>query len=368
LVLLRKNPRRSHPQPTDTRSAGANRSPLHPTKLPPRPRTAISGCMAIGFGMGKGREGGGGPNSGPFYLVLCGPARACWRHSRGIQRRPRRGGSLVSGARQRPLTQVYEQGPLPACIPARSNFYLASCHTSTWTWISTGCGTLDTCFGEQSSYTRAHNACIPSLSHAGKACHRVLPHPAGLVRMYFATAPLQALSRPCRLRARRVRGYKPRLRYGFALVRARGLRQVSTALGGWWGRGDGGRWWLVRELQRAHGARRLGGGRGGGGGWGGWGTRRWWRGRDGRRRRRERMRHHSRLRARTDGRIARRGCRWRAFVRRAYSLRRLLWRGRRLPLRWLRRRQWRRHRWRWRWQSTRAEPRIGEGDTLWCHI
>jgi hypothetical protein len=92
LVLFRKNPRRSHPLPTDTRSAGANRSPLHPTKLPPRPRTAISGCMAIGFGMGKGREGGGGPNSGPFYLVLCGPARACWRHSRGIQRRPRRGG------------------------------------------------------------------------------------------------------------------------------------------------------------------------------------------------------------------------------------------------------------------------------------
>ena len=160
--------------------------------------------MAIGFGMGKGREGGGGPNSGPFYLVL-------WARSGLLaplpwdSAPPGGGGSLVSGARQRPLTQVYEQGPLPACIPARSNFYLASCHTSTW--ISTGCGTLDTCFGEQSSYTRPHNACIPSLSHAGKACHKVLPHPAGLVRMYFATAPLQALSRPCRLRARRVRGY-----------------------------------------------------------------------------------------------------------------------------------------------------------------
>jgi hypothetical protein len=113
-----------------------------------------------------------GPTVGRSILSS-GPARACWRHSRGIQRRPAGGGSLVSGARQRPLTQVYEQGqgPLPACIPARSNFYLASCHTSTW--ISTGCGTLDTCFGEQSSYTRPHNACIPSLSHAGKACHRV---------------------------------------------------------------------------------------------------------------------------------------------------------------------------------------------------
>ena len=87
LVLLRKNPRRSHPQPTDTRSAGANRSPLHPTKLPPRPRTAISGCVAIGFGMGKGREGGVGPTMGRSILSS-GPARACWRHSRGIQRRP----------------------------------------------------------------------------------------------------------------------------------------------------------------------------------------------------------------------------------------------------------------------------------------
>ena len=145
-------------------------------------------------------------------ILSSGPARACWRHSRGIQRRPAGGDHWSRAHVQRPLTQVYEQGPLPACIPARSNFYLASCHTSTW--ISTGCGTLDTCFGEQSSYTRPHNACIPSLSHAGKACHKVLPHPAGLVRMYFATAPLQALSRPCRLRARRVRGYKPRLRFG----------------------------------------------------------------------------------------------------------------------------------------------------------
>jgi hypothetical protein len=62
------------------------------------------------------------------------------------------------------------------------------------------------------------------------------------------TPPLRLIRRP----------QTTQRRIGPALIRPRGVRQVSSAYGGRWGRGNGGMRRLG-ELQRTHGARRLGG-------------------------------------------------------------------------------------------------------------